>query len=96
MLRFQRLIAGKGDTCNRGAFPDKNDQHISLALQADILEETRLIQGTDDVSGLSLFYGLTHRYRHVIEYRSGGNTLQPFNPNILDHKGIGDNRKRQE
>ena len=67
---------------------NNHDQHITAGFKPYILEQTQAEQRTNGAGALVIVVGFAHAERQRGKDGAGLNTLQTFDPDILDSEGI--------
>ena len=85
------LVSVNGDARNGRTFDNRNDEHIAITTQLDILKETGFEQRTSGFHQPAVIRYLTHVQRQRAKHATSGNPLQPVDTNIRDSEGLGVN-----
>ena len=76
-------VAGQADLGDGRPFGHGHHQHVALALQIDVREETGAKQRPDDLGIILLRNGRTDLNGQIVEHRAGGNPLQALDLDVL-------------
>ncbi|MNQ89264.1 hypothetical protein D3C85_1045660 [compost metagenome] len=85
------LVALDLDAGNRRTLHHGNDQHVTIATELDILEETGLEQATSRFHQRAVISHFTDIERQGTEYAARRHPLQAIDANIGDGEGLGVN-----
>jgi hypothetical protein len=82
------LVALDLDAGDGGALDHGDDQHVAIATELDVLEETSLEQGAGGIDQLAVIDLFADVQRQCAEHAAGGNPLQAIDANIGDGEGL--------
>lgn len=86
-----RLVALDLDAGDRRALDYSDYQHVAIAAELDVLEETGLEQGAGGLDQGLVVDGLADVQRQGGEHATGGHALQAIDPDIGNSEGLGVN-----